>query len=191
MDLGVTALSGAAVKGATMAFVLHVDRFFETIGNRSAESRRMKTLADLLLAQSGPDAMDALSDAIAAGAVRELRRFRPSADLSRPAAFTLDRFEELEALTAEDVHDTALRARLEMDVPTPTVIKHLALLTFSKAAKALAEPGGEEILVLSESERLDDAVDALNDADIVQATQALAALVAGVASMIMITGGRP
>ncbi len=174
-----------------MGFVLHIDRFFETIGNRSAESRRMRTLSDLLIAQSGPDAMDALSDAIAAGAVRELRRVRPSADLSRPAAFTLDRFEVLETLTAEDVHDTAQRASAEMDVATPTVIKNLAMLTFSKAAKALAEPGGEEILVLSESERLDDAVDALNDADIVQATQALAALIAGVASMIMITGGRP
>jgi len=174
-----------------MAFVRHIDRFFDTIGNRSAESRRMKTLADLLIAQSGPDAMDALSDAIAAGAVRELRRVRPSADLSRPAAFTLDQFEELEALTAEGVHVTAQRASVEMDVATPIVIKHLALLTFSKAAKALAEPGAEEVLVLSESERLDDAVDALNDSDIIQATQALAALIAGVASMIMITGGRP
>ncbi|GEM_PF-6028642 len=174
-----------------MAFVLHIDRFFETIGNRSAESRRMKTLADLLIAQSDPDALDALSDAIAAAAVRELRRVRPSADLSRPAASTLDRYEHLEFLTVEEVHDTARRAGLEMDVATPTVIKNLALLTFSKAAKALAAPGGEEVLVNSEVERLDDAVGALNDADIVQATQALAALIAGVASMIMITGGRP
>ena len=174
-----------------MAFVRHIDRFFETIGNRSAESRRMKTLADLLIAQNGPDAIDALSDAIAAGAVRELRRVRPSADLSSPAAFTLDQFEELEALTAEGVHVTAQRASVEMDVATPIVIKNLALLTFSKAAKALAEPGAEEVLVLSESERLDDAVDALNDSDIIQTTQALAALIAGVASMIMITGGRP
>jgi hypothetical protein len=174
-----------------MAFVLHIDRFFETIGNRSAESRRMKSLVDRLIAQNGPEAMDALSDAIAAGAVRELRRVRPSADLSRPAAYTLDRFEQLETITAENVHDSALQASLAMDVPGPIVIKNLAMLTFSKAAKALAEPGAEEILVLSESERLDDAVGALNDADIIQATQALAALIAGVASMVMITGGRP
>ena len=90
-----------------MAFVLQINRFFETIGNRSAESRRMRSLVDLLAAQNGPEAMEALSDAIAAGAVRELRRFRPSADLARPAAFTLVRFEELETITAQDVHDAA------------------------------------------------------------------------------------
>jgi hypothetical protein len=172
-----------------MAFVLQINRFFETIGNRSAESRRMRSLVELLAAQNGPEAMEALSDAIAAGAVRELRRFRPSADLSRPAAFTLVRFEELETITAQDVHDTALRVSSEN--AAPLVIKNLAILTFSKAAKALAEPGAEETLVLNETERLDEAVTVLRDSDIVQATQALAALVAGVASMVMITGGRP
>ena len=172
-----------------MAFVLQINRFFETIGNRSAESRRMRSLVDLLIAQNGPEAMEALSDAIAAGAVRELRRFRPSADLTRPAAFTLVRFEELETITAQDVHDTALRVSAEN--AAPLVIKNLAILTFSKAAKALAEPDAEKTLVLNETERLDEAVTVLRDSDIVQATQALAALVAGVASMVMITGGRP
>jgi hypothetical protein len=172
-----------------MAFALQINRFFETIGNRSAESRRMRSLVDLLSVQSGPEAMEALSDAIAAGAVRELRRFRPRADLARPAAFTLVRFEELETITAQHVHDTALR--VSTDNAAPLVIKNLAILTFSKAAKALAEPGAEEVLVLSETERLDEAVNVLNDAEIIQATQALAALIAGVASMIMITGGRP
>ena len=172
-----------------MAFVLQINRFFETIGNRSAESRRMRSLVELLVAQNGPEAMEALSDAIAAGTVRELRRFRPSADLTRPAAFTLVRFEELETITAQDVHDTALRVSAEN--AAPLVIKNLAILIFSKAAKALAEPDAEKILVLNETERLDEAVTVLRDSDIVQATQALAALVAGVASMVMITGGRP
>ncbi|MGO9058445.1 MAG: hypothetical protein ACLQU2_13835 [Candidatus Binataceae bacterium] len=172
-----------------MAFVLQINRFFETIGNRSAESRRMRSLVDLLIAQNGPEAMEVLSDAIAAGAVRELRRFRPSADLTRPAAFTLVRFEELETITAQDVHDTALRVSAEN--AAPLVIKNLAILTFSKAAKALLEPDAEKTLVLNETERLDEAVTVLRDSDIVQATQALAALVAGVASMVMITGGRP
>jgi hypothetical protein len=174
-----------------MASVLHINRFFETIGNHSAESRRMRLLVDLLMAQQGPEAMDALSDAIAAGALRELRRFRPTADLSTPAAFTLDRFEELETITPQGVHDTALRASFETDPVAPLVIKNLAILTFSKATKALAEPGAEETLVLSEPDRLELAVSVLNDTEIIQATQALAALVAGVAAMVMITGGRP
>ena len=99
------------------------------------------------------------------------------------------RFEELETITAQDVHDTALRVSAEN--AAPLVIKNLAILIFSKAAKALAEPDAEKILVLNETERLDEAVTVLRDSDIVQATQALAALVAGVASMVMITGGRP
>ena len=173
-----------------MAPVLQFNRFFETIGNRTAESKRMRQLVELLIAQSGPEALDALSDAIAAGTVRELRRFRPGADFSISAASALDRFEELESISAQGVHDTALRASADSVPAAPVVIKHLAILTFSKAAKALAGRA-EDHLVMNQADRLELAVAVLNDTEVIQATQALSSLVAGVAAMIMITRGRP